>query len=156
VQGWSINGIVTHVSGNPLSALISGVYNPCSCSISERPDLRPGADTKEAILESPDRWFDPSIFVLSERGYFGNAGRNIMRGPSLDNVDLSVTKRFSLSERIRGDFRSEFFNLFNHANFGVPSINTISAAGTILPTAGRISNTVTSSRQLQFGLKLTF
>ena len=50
----------------------------------------------------------------------------------------------------------EVFNLFNHANFGLPSVNTITASGAILPTAGKITNTVTSSRQLQFGLKLTF
>ena len=80
----------------------------------------------------------------------------MITGPRFDNTDLSVIKRISLTEKFVLDFRAEFFDLFNHANFGQPG----NVLGT--PTFGRITNTrfptgeMGSSRQIQFGTKVTF
>jgi hypothetical protein len=70
-------------------------------------------------------------------------------------TDLSLTKRFAVSERLNVQFRSEFFNLLNHTNFNVPNpVVFASATGGPSPTAGVITATTTTSRQIQFGLKL--
>jgi hypothetical protein len=71
------------------------------------------------------------------------------------DIDLSLFKNIPLSERTRLQFRAECFNLANHANFGTPNAIVFSGAD-INPSAGLITDTVTTSRQLQFGLKLTF
>src|SRR5262249_28670628 len=120
------------------------------------------------ILGRPDRWFDPSIFTLPAPGHFGNSGRNTLCGPSLKNFDMSLLKQTKLTEKKSLEFRSEFFNLFNHANFDVP-VNTqgpngsggngdavFIGSGALAPNVGRIQRTVTTSRQIQFGLKLIF
>jgi hypothetical protein len=82
---------------------------------------------------------------------FGNAGRNILVGPGLTNVDLSVFKSFRVVADHRLQFRLEVFNLLNHVNFGQPNA-TIDAPLTV----GRISTTATDSRQMQLALKYTF
>jgi hypothetical protein len=88
-------------------------------------------------------------------GTYGNAGRNILQGPGLAETDVSLTKKVSFSERLSLQFRAEFFNLFNHTNFSTPNpVVFASATGRASPTAGVITATSTSSRQIQFGLKL--
>jgi len=90
-------------------------------------------------------------------GTYGNVGRDTFTGPGLSEVDLSVLKSTPVSERVNLQFRAEFFNILNHANFGTP--NTVvfsSASSTAAPTAGLITSTSTTSRQIQFGLKLLF
>jgi hypothetical protein len=78
-----------------------------------------------------------------------------LRGPALAETDFSAAKRISLSERLNLQFRAEIFNLFNHTNFNTPNPVVYAAAtGGPSPTAGVITSTATSSRQVQFGLKL--
>jgi hypothetical protein len=81
---------------------------------------------------------------------FGNSAANVLFGPGLENLDLTLARTFRINERIALDFRSEFFNLFNKAHFSFPNtvVNTSSA--------GTISTTSSSARQIQFGLKLIF
>ena len=81
---------------------------------------------------------------------FGNAGVGILEGPGQQNYDLSLIKKFPLRERAALEFRSEFFNAFNHPQFGDPDSEFTS------PTFGQITTTVVSPRVLQFALKLTF
>jgi hypothetical protein len=108
------------------------------------------------VLGGPDRYFDPSAFELAPAGFYGNAGRNTLRGPGFANVDLGVVKVIPVTERVKVDFRGEFFNLFNRANFGLPEGNIFSTNGTVRGAAGRIRDTTTTSRQVQFGLKVLF
>jgi hypothetical protein len=95
-------------------------------------------------------------------GFYGNAGRNIVEGPGLTSVDISFQKATHLGwrEGMRLEFQANFFNLFNRANFanprGAQSQAFNGATGARIAGAGRITNTVTSSRQMQFGLKLAF
>jgi hypothetical protein len=80
---------------------------------------------------------------------FGNVGRNAFRAPGLEQWDMAVNKRFRITERVGLQFRSEFFNILNHTNFGVPNTTSTAAAfGTI--------RTTYPPRQIQFGLKLMF
>jgi hypothetical protein len=122
------------------------------------------------------------MFTLPPAGQFGNSGRNTLCGPNLKTVDFSLHKETRFGESARLQFRAEFFNLLNRANFDVP-VNTQGpngsggngdavfigrlgppcqpatdryACGVLAPNVGRIQRTVTTSRQIQFGLKLTF
>jgi hypothetical protein len=84
-------------------------------------------------------------------------GRDTLTGPGLAELDVSVMKNTAISERVRLQFRAEFFNVLNHANFGTPNTVVFSSASTTpASTAGVITSTASTSRQIQFGLKLLF
>ena len=91
----------------------------------------------------------------------GNSGRNSVRGPGLNNIDLSLFKNnyVGRNDRVNIQLRSEFFNVLNHPNFSVPN-RTVSQvfnqALARLPNAGRLNSTSTTSRQIQFAVKLIF
>jgi hypothetical protein len=108
-----------------------------------------------SLLRTPNQWFDPHAFVLPTPGTYGNLGRGTLTGPGLTGIDISLIKNTRVSERCHLQFRGEFFNLLNHPNFGTP--NPIVFSGSAFsPTAGLITSTATTSRQIQFGLKLIF
>jgi hypothetical protein len=155
VGGWQINSITTLLSGFPFTPLIGAnrsgngdTRNP------DRPNYNP-AFTGDIITGNPSRWYDPNAFALPTVGTFGSVGRGVLRGPGLANVDLSVNKDTRISERFNLQLRAEFFNLLNRANFGVPN-TTVFSGNTFNPSAGLITSTVTTSRQIQGGLKLIF
>jgi hypothetical protein len=106
------------------------------------------------ILGGPARYFNPSAFILASPGTYGNAGRNVLVGPGLVTTDLSAAKTINFTEKLHAQFRAEFFNLFNRANFGTPNAVVFTSATATSPTAGVITSTSTTSRQIQFGLKL--
>ena len=155
IGGWQLNGITTLLSGFPFTPQIGAnrsgdgnTRNP------DRPDLNP-AFTGPVLLRKQTQWFDPSAFSLPTVRTWGNLGRGTLRGPGLASVDLSVIKNTSLNERVRLQFRAEFFNALNHTNFGPP--NPIVFSGTaVSPSAGLITTTATTSRQIQLGLKLIY
>jgi hypothetical protein len=123
------------------------------------------------VLGGPDLYYDPTQFVSStctgarvcragdpdyREGYFGNLGRNTLTGPGLATFDFSLNKNFRLTEEKRLQFRSEFFNLFNHANFALPDFDPFLSSGARDSQAGRITSTNTTARQIQFALKFIF
>jgi len=121
----------------------------------DRPNLAPGFTADTAVTGDPNKWFNPAAFALPSSGTFGNLGRGRLRGPGLADWNFSVGKNISFTERVRLQFRAEAFNITNHTNFGAPVLSLF-ANGQFSPTAGKIQNTTTTSRQLQFGLKLVF
>jgi hypothetical protein len=121
---------------------------------SDRPNWNP-AFKGNVIKGTPEQWFDPSAFAVQALGTFGNVSRNPISAPGLAMVDVSLFKTTNISERIRLQFRAEAFNSFNHANFAY-AIQAVFAGTAVNPTAGRITSTATTSRQIQFGLKLVF
>jgi hypothetical protein len=155
VGGWQLNSITTLLSGFPFTPLIGAnrsgngdTRNP------DRPDYNPEF-TGKIILGNPSRWYDPNAFLRPAAGTFGNVGRGVLRGPGLATVDLSVNKNTRINERFNLQFRAEFFNLLNRSNFGVP--NTTVFSGTAFnASAGLITATTTTSRQIQGSLKLIF
>jgi hypothetical protein len=152
---WQFSGIQTLQSGLPFTPQLS--YNPSNDGDTRNP-VRPSVNpafTGRVIQGGANAYLNPSAFLQPLPGTYGNVGRNILQGPALVETDVSVAKRFSLSERWNMQFRSEFFNVFNHTNFNVPNpVVFASATGGPSPTAGVITATSTTSRQIQFGLKL--
>ncbi len=152
---WQLSGIETLQSGLPFTPQLS--YNPSNDGDTRnpvRPSLNPNF-TGPVIQGGPNKFFNPSAFIQPLPGTYGNAGRNMLQGPGLAETDVSLTKKFVLSERLNMQFRSEFFNVFNHTNFNNPNpVVYASATGGPSPTAGVITSTSTTSRQIQFGLKL--
>jgi hypothetical protein len=107
-----------------------------------------------------NRYFDTSLFTVNAVGTYGNAPRNLMENPGLFNVDMAI-KYFPIHERIRFQFRSEFFNLLNDVNFTVPGLGSAnpnqSAAGNRAGTSSFGKLTLAADpRILQFALKLIF
>ena len=95
-------------------------------------------------------------FELPPVGCYGNLGRNTLIGPGFVNVDLTLVKIIPVTERLKIDFRAEFFNLLNRAQFAPPDYVTFLGSGQPRGAAGRIQETLATSRQIQFGLKILF
>jgi hypothetical protein len=122
------------------------------------------------------QWFNPNAFsaplsTLSSSGAItggavGNLGRDTLTGPGLKELDLALLKNTQVREGVNLQFRAEFFNILNHTNFSTPNAITYASAPTLVSgvytppsvssTAGVITATSTSSRQIQFGVKLVF
>jgi hypothetical protein len=159
IGGWQVNSIVSMLSGFPITPQTgSNRSSDGDTRNPDRPSLNP-AFSAPVISGGQTQWFNPAAFAVPQAGTFGDLGRGVYTGPGLANVDLSLSKNFAITERVGLQFRAEAFNLLNHTNFGTPNAITFTASGTTFtpsPTAGLISTTVTSSRQMQFGLKLRF
>ncbi len=160
VGGWQVNGLLTLTDGSPVSINLSfnrsRSGNAGYADNNDRPNLRSGYSNNPQ-LGDPNQWFDRSAFELQPAGYFGNLAKNTVIGPGLATFDFSLIKKVSFGENLNLEFRSEFFNLFNRPNFGVPDrFIFLSAAGVSSPTAGLIRATSTSARQVQFAIKLSF
>jgi hypothetical protein len=155
VANWQLSGIETILSGLPFTPQLS--YNPSNDGDTRNP-VRPSINpnfTGPIVQGGPTAYFNPAAFIQPLPGTYGNAGRNILQGPGLATTDLSLAKKFSLTERLNLQFRTEAFNIFNHTNFNTPNPVVYAAAtGGPSPTAGVITSTSTTSRQIQFGLKL--
>ena len=116
----------------------------------ERPDQVAGCNPY--ANQTKTQYINPACFVQPATGELGNASRVPVYGPDFVNTDFSVIKQFALPwENMGLNFRAEFFNLFNHAQFGMP-INDINAPSGF----GAVNSTVNNPRLVQFGLKLTF
>jgi hypothetical protein len=152
---WQVSGIETLQSGLPFTPQLS--YNPSNDGDTRnpvRPSLNPGF-TGQVIQGGPNRYFNPNAFIQPLPGTYGNAGRNILQGPGLAETNVSLGKKVAFSERLNLQVRAEFFNVFNHTNFNTPNpVVFASASGGPSPTAGVITTTSTTSRQIQLGLKL--
>ncbi len=153
--GWTLSGIQTIQSGFPFTPQLG--YNPSNNGDSRNP-VRPSwnpAFSGSVIEGAPNQYFNPNAFVAPPSGTYGNVGRNTLIGPGSVDTDLALLKAVTLSERVRLQFRAEAFNIFNRANFGTPNAVVFSSATSVpAPTAGVITSTATTSRQIQFGLKL--
>ena len=150
-----MNAITTLLSGFPFTPQVGSnrsgdgdTRNP------DRPSLNP-AFTGPVVTGNPNQWFNPAAFLLPASGTWGNLGRGVYHGPGLATVDLSLFKTTAISERINLQFRAEAFNLLNHANYGTPNA-TVFSARRVNSSAGLITTTATTSRQIQLGLKLIF
>jgi hypothetical protein len=169
LDGWRFAGIVNLRSGNPLTLFVQSNRSRSQWAPSlgpgtgpDRPSWAPGRDAENAIVGRPEQWIDPAAFVLQPAGTFGTTRRGELRGPDLRTVDLSLSKLVPFGDpgsRRAVEVRIEAFNVLNRPNFGVPSLLVFAGAADNEPafaSFGRIFNTVTSSRQIQLGLRVTF
>ena len=156
-EGWQLNTIFTLQSGRPIPVLTGGGNNG-----HQRPDVVPGQPFILTNWTPSTGYLNPNAFA-NPAGDFGNLGRDQIYGPGFKNVDFSISKNFAIRENMNLQFRTEFFNLFNHPNFSLPN-------GFVSPgssTAGEISSTPDAAqgnpglggggpRVLQLGLRLQF
>jgi hypothetical protein len=155
ISGWSVNSIVLVQSGFPFTPQLS--YNPSNNGDTRNP-VRPFANPNfvgPAITGNPNQWFNPAAFlpVPANSGFYGNLGRDTFIGPGLATWDFSAVKDTRLKERLSLQFRAEIFNLLNRANFNTPNLIVFTPSG-VSGTAGAITSTSTTARQVQFALKL--
>jgi hypothetical protein len=154
LNGWEVNSILTRQSGFPFT-VTSGIDNSLTGVGSDRADVV-GSESAQLSYSRPHgaeilQWFDTSKFTKNAVGTFGSVGRNTLRGPRFFNTDIGLMKGATIRERIKLQFRAEFFNLFNNVNFTLPNA-TISSA-----QVGQITSVIADSeRIIQFGLKLNF
>jgi hypothetical protein len=135
--GWVANGFSEAQSGQPFT-ILTGVDTYGNGSTAARPDYNPAGTLMLDPVSHDYRSFStplngagivvtplaPSGLPLADsRAVFGNLGRNTFRGPGFDNQNLTLIKRFAVRDRAKLEFRSEFFDLFNHRNFGNPVVN---------------------------------
>jgi hypothetical protein len=157
VGGWTASGIVTAQTGFPFTPQLG--YNPTGNGDTRNP-VRPNWNpnfTGTLYPGTPNQYFNPSAFLPPATGTYGNVSRDALSGPGLTEVDFSATRNAHLTERLGLQFRAEFFNILNHTNFLTPNeVVYTSATSGISPTAGVITATSTTSRQIQFGAKLQF
>jgi len=161
VSGWSLSSIFTAQSGFPFTPQLS--YNPSNNGDTRNP-VRPFVNpdfTGPAIFGNPSQWFNPAAFIAppSASGFYGNLGRDTYIGPGLATWDFSVLKDTRIHERMNLQFRAEIFNLLNRANFNTPNLIVFTPPTAAHPsgvsgTAGAITSTSTTARQVQFALKL--
>ncbi len=172
--GWQVSAVGDVHSGPPFTPMLS--FDNADLQgllINERPNLvgNPYAEAcpNGVRVGIPACWFNPSAFAVPPAGQFGNAGRNMLRGPAFAQFDPALHKEFAISQERKLTFGVEVYNLLNHPNFGVPS-NTQSAftlggngdavykdaAGDFANNAGQILTTAGSARQIQLVGRFTF
>ena len=147
VGGWEAGGIAVMQSGLPFTVQVAG--SPSNTSSGSRANAIAGANPYPSN-RGIGQWFDPSAFTTPAAFTWGTLGRNSLNAPALYNFDFSIAKKFKFAEACELQFRSEFFNGFNHPQFGLPNA-TIGVGG-----AGTITSTQRSNRQVQFALRLAF
>jgi hypothetical protein len=141
---WQVQGIARAASGFPFTVTSTNVCQ-CGSFVPQRVNLARPGEFGQLDDPAPARWFDVPAYTRPDPGTQGTAGRNTVRGPGTQQVDVSFMKRVPLGST-RLEFRAEIFNLFNHTNFGNPDANIANT------TAGVIS-TADDGRNMQFGLR---
>ena len=156
VAGWQISGVTTVQSGTPVNVTLSTDTANIGITGQQRPDLV-GAVPAMNCVADPDptkrrqlmNCYDQTAFALPAQFTFGNAPRNVLRGPKFASTDVSLMKNIPLGGALRFQIRAEIYNLFNNVNYGNPG-STFAAA-----SFGRISS-AGSMRQVQLGGKIFF
>jgi hypothetical protein len=158
---WQLNGIVTFLGGTPIDVTSGANTAGLEAQSTQRPDLVPGVPI---YLNNGTSYLNPAAFRLPAEGRFGTLGRGVIRMPSRKNVDFSVNKNWRIGERYGVQFRTEFFNLFNHVNFTGLETSDLAFQNTASdPNFGKSQsagfgrfNKDAGPREIQFGFKFTF
>jgi hypothetical protein len=158
---WELTSIWVARTGFPVNVTVdrSSADVPDGNTGNQRPDRVPGVSLTPPGGLTITEWINPAAFAVPSPGTFGNAPRNLARGPGQWQVDLGVKRRITLTEGLRLDFRAEFFNTFNHPQYGLPQADLSAGPGVF----GSIISSVNSGpvgtgtpRQIQFMLKIAF
>ena len=147
IRDWQLSGIFSAQTGQPFSATLS--TDPSGTGATARPN-RIADGNLPVGQRTVNHWFDTTAFVTQTCICFGNAGRDILRGPGFADLDLSLMRDFHIKERFRIQFRVESFNVANHPNLGIPN----GAIGN--PAVGTITSVINPERQNQLALKFFF
>ena len=183
VSGWQVAEILSAAGGFPIN-ILTGLTPTESNTLGltgDRPNYSGGAGCHPSrVVDQAVRnpatpgvveflnWFDPSCYAVEPFGTLGDVSRDSLLGPGLLDLDFSIIKQTRITEKLNSEFRAEFFNILNHTNLGQPNAavfaGTRGSLATPIPTAstfisgtaGTITSTATTSRQIQFALKLIF
>jgi hypothetical protein len=158
--GWELVGLIQAQTGPPFNPVVgfdrARLTGGAANDPGERPMYAAGPGAK-VILGDPERWFDPNAFALPPAGMYGNLGRNVLEGPGLTTLDVALHKVLWRTEHHSVRLRVEAFNIVNHPNFQIPSVFTLfTSTLDRVGSAGRITETATTSRQIQLALKWVF
>jgi outer membrane receptor protein involved in Fe transport len=174
VEGWQLSGIASIYDGLPLPNLFTSVPIATVGLNNDRPNFVPQAPgcNGNPYSDNPRQgsgifYLNLNCFQLPRVGELGNASRDLIRGPNFRSVDFSISKSTRINERFTAQFRAEAFNLFNRANFSLPSgalftqpavlnESLLNDGASFATTAGKITTTAGTERQIQLGLKITF
>ena len=170
LDGWQLAGIGNARSGNPLTVFVQANRSRSLWQPSlgpgigrDRASMAPGFTYETAVLGRPEQYFDPRAFVVPPAGMLGNTGRGAFIGPNYRTFDLALMKNTPLTrwfgESGNLQLRFEAFNIFNRANFASPALTAFAGAAdneAPLGTFGVIRSTVSSSRQIQLGLRISW
>ncbi|HTM52117.1 MAG TPA: carboxypeptidase regulatory-like domain-containing protein [Bryobacteraceae bacterium] len=154
--GWQLGAIITEQTG--FSSFLSGVGDTTGTGVNSRPTVVPGQKAElDRGERSRERWFNTSAFMQTPLGQFGNAARQAIHLPGLNQVDASATKNFRIRERNNFQFRAEFFNFINHVNLGSPGLS-VQAPNTFgrITTSSQGAGVSNDGRVVQFALKYQF
>jgi hypothetical protein len=159
LNGWQLSGILSLVSGAPAAVSFTttnGVDITGTASQSPRPDV-----IGNPVISKGDRTFyknfDPTVFRLPAVGTFGNEGKFVMRGPGINNWDISLVKNFPIRERIKAQFRCEAYNSFNHSQFSaMDTVARFDATGKQVNLNLGSFTIARPPRVMQFLLRATF
>jgi hypothetical protein len=162
-DAWELTSVAVVRTGFPVNVLVnrSAASVPDGNTSSQRPNLVPGVSLTPPGGKSIGEWINPAAFAMPDNGTFGDATRDIVRGPGAWQMDLGVMKKVPITERAQLELHSEFFNIFNHpqhglpqATFGIPGFGSIiQTVNTTAPVSPVGSGT---PREMQFALKLKF
>jgi hypothetical protein len=160
--GWEMTTAMLARTGFPVNVVLPSSYTAPDGNNAgtQRPDLVPGVSLTPPGGRSVAQWINPAAFAIPA-GHFGDAPRNLLRGPGNWQIDLGAAKTIPVRERARIEFRSEFYNIFNHPQPG-PPLSAFASTG-----FGKIQQTVNTTtpmspvgsgtpREIQFALRLEF
>ncbi len=155
--GWSVSGIFTYQAGYPFTPELS--FNPSNngdTSNPVRPSLNPNFHGS-VLPGTAKQFFNPNAFEVPTAGTYGNLSRNSLTGPAVTELDVSAFKTIHVYERLSAQLRGDAFNILNHTNLNTPNLVVFSSA-TAAPSgsAGVVTSTSTTSRQLQVSARLTW
>jgi hypothetical protein len=157
---WDLTTIVTARTGLPVNVTVDRAASAVpdgNSSSPQRPDLVPGVSLTPPGGQSASQWINSAAFAVPASGTFGNAPRNLLRGPGLWQTDLGLAKHIHLTEGAQLQLRAEVFNLFNRAQYGSPNADLSSATfGQILSTVNTGPVGTGTPREVQFMLKAEF
>jgi hypothetical protein len=151
---WNLTGILVLQSGRPFTVFFNQDWSGAR-SGGDRPNAVDGVSTKP-LDQGPNQWINPAAFSVPARGTFGNLGRNTLRGPGYQALDVSLSREFQFRESGQLQIRLDAFNLLNHPNFNLPSSSLDPTAPSSTSGFGVVSSTVGTERQIQIGLRIGF
>ena len=141
--GWQLSGVTMYQSGTPRNLGLTGG----TIGLANRPDVKSGATL--SLPKTVAEWFDPNIFQAPAFGFFGNSGRDLIRGPAIEEWDFALFKTFHPTEKVGLQLRGESFNIFNHTNFDGIS-TTIGSGNQGAVTSSRIPRLLQVSAKIEF------
>jgi hypothetical protein len=164
---WELTSTVVARTGFPVNVTVdrSAAAVPDGNNTDQRPNLVPGVSLTPPGGATIGEWINPAAFAVPAAGTFGDAPRDVARGPGAWQIDVGIGKHIPLTERAQLEFRAEFFNIFNHPQYGLPlsdfSVgpgpngfgNIISTVSTTTPVSPVGTGT---PREMQFSLRLAF